>query len=493
MERGLSRHLPRDRYSRTIASSSARLRDPVTLMTPAGHRLLLIVDEDSRADALAPSLAAAGWGTLATRDAEGTLATLGTHEGMQLDALLLNADLPLRDPPSLVRRVRGLRPQLPIVVATSGRRSSAVVDALRAGASDYLLTPLSPDRVLGALERATEQEEEDELRPLSEPLPHRPALDRAVGSAPAFRTALAIAAKAARARSPVLIGGERGSGRMRLARAIHAASGRAGGPFVCVDVGSGSEDELDRTLFGLDPAAGSSRHGAVVDADGGTLYLHGIGHLPGPLQARLVHAIKEDEVQATGSGIRHHVDVRVIASHNGELAEAMADGGFREDLYYALAAATLDLPPLRERPGDLPALTRDILRRIGEMTGARPPGVTDGALSLLRRHDWPGNIRQLETALFRAVALCNGDALTEFDFPALYGRLGEEAGPVRSGAGVELFVEGELRPLAEIEADVIRLAIHHYGGRMSEVARRLGIGRSTLYRKLSDLGIDNAA
>ncbi len=119
--------------------------------------------------------------------------------------------------------------------------------------------------------------------------------------------------------------------------------------------------------------------------------------------------------------------------------------------------------------------------------------MTDDALSLLRRHDWPGNIRQLETALFRATALCNGDALTEFDFPALHERLGEEAGPPRTGAGVELFDGGELRPLADIEADVIRLAIHHYGGRMSEVARRLGIGRSTLYRKLADLGIDSAA
>ena len=462
-------------------------------MTPDGTRLLLIVDEADAAHGRTEALAAAGWRTLVAADAEGALATLGTHEGMRLDAIYLNADRPVRDPPSLVRRLRTRCPAVPVLVATAGRRSTTVIDALRAGAGDYLLLPAGTPHLLDALDQALNGHEVDELRPLSEALPHRPALDRMVGSASGFRTALAIAAKAARARSPVLIGGERGTGRSRLARAIHAAGPRTEGNFVRLDLNRQPLHQLDEALFGVNPASGELRHGAMVDADGGTLFLHEVGHLPLPLQARLVHALDTGEVAANGSVIRHHVDVRVIASHDGTLDAAAAEGRFREDLLAKLVTIAVDLPPLRDRTGDLPALTRDTLRRIGELTGVRPPGLTDGALSLLRRHDWPGNIRQLESVIFRAAALCNGDALTEFDLPALHAQLGESQGADRHGGGVELFADGEVRPLADIEADVIRLAIGHYGGRMSEVARRLRIGRSTLYRKLAELGIDNAA
>ncbi len=461
-------------------------------MTPAGSRLLLFVDDAATADTHGEALAQRGWRALVAQDTERALATLGTHEGMQLDAVALNADRPLRDPASLVRRIRSLRPQLPVVVMTGGARSTTVIDALRAGASDYLLLPVGADRLARALDDAVEGGPElTELRPLTERLPHRPVLDRAVGSSPGFRAALAIAAKAARSRGPLLITGEAGSGRVWLARAIHAAGPRTDAPFSRAALEGRSPEALDRLLFGFPPGEGP--HGAIVDADGGTLHLTAPDRLPLRLQARLVRAIERGEVQATGSAIRHRVDVRVIAGDDGGLARLVAAGRVREDLFYKLSATTIELPPLRERTGDLPALTRDTLRRIGELTGTRPLSVTDGALSLLRRHDWPGNLRQLEGALFRAAAMANGDALTEFDFPALLDQLGEGAGPARFGAGVELFEEGELRLLCDIEADVIRLAINHYGGRMSEVARRLGIGRSTLYRKLSDLGIDNAA
>ena len=461
-------------------------------MIRADCRLLLLVDDPAAAGAQGEALAAHGWRALVAEDTERALATLGTHEGMQLDAVAFNADRPLRDPASLVRRIRSLRPQLPVVVTTGGARSTTVIDALRAGASDYLLLPVNAKRLAAALDHAVEGgSERTELRPLTERLPHRPELDRAIGSAPGFRAALAIAAKAARARGPLLITGEAGSGRAWLARAIHAAGPRAEAPFVRAALDGLQAEAIDRLLFGHPP--GDGPHGAVVDADGGTLHLVGPDRLPLRLQARLVRAMERGEVQATGSAIRHRVDVRVIASDDGALPGLVAAGRMREDLFYKLSATTVELPPLTERTGDLPALTRDTLRRIAELTGTRPLSVTDGALSLLRRYDWPGNLRQLEGVLFRAAALANGDALTEFDFPALLAQLGEGAGPARVGAGVELFEKGELRLLSDIEADVIRLAINHYGGRMSEVARRLGIGRSTLYRKLSDLGIDNAA
>lgn len=460
-------------------------------MTPTGTRLLLLIDDEALGRAIDGATATSGWSVMSVQGAERALATLGTHDGMRLDAAVLNVDRSIRDPASLVRRLRQSRPRLPVIVTTGGADASAVVDAMRAGAVDYLLHPLEPARLFEALDRAVVDVAPDELSPLSERLPHRAALDRAVGSAPPFRAALAIAAKAARARGPVLIGGERGTGHRWLANAIHAAGPRARAPFRSVPLDTVAPERLDRLLFGHPP--GDGPHGAIVDADGGTLHLTGLDHLSPDGQARLLALLDRGEVVATGSDIRHRVDVRVIAGHDGTLSDAVADGRVRGDLLTKLGATTLDLPPLRDRPGDLPALTRDTLRRIGALTGARPLSVTDGALSLLRRFRWPGNVAQLETALFRAAALANGDALTEFDFPALHARLGDEPGPARVAAGVELFAEGEMRPLADIEADVIRLAINHYGGRMSEVARRLAIGRSTLYRKLADLGIDNTA
>jgi DNA-binding NtrC family response regulator len=193
------------------------------------------------------------------------------------------------------------------------------------------------------------------------------------------------------------------------------------------------------------------------------------------------------------------VDVRVIAATNKRLIEEVEADRFREDLYYRLNVVQVTIPPLRERTGDIPALARHLLARIAEQPGLRQLGITDDALALLGQYDWPGNVRQLQNALFRAAVLCDGAALTRLDFPQI-AALGAQRhttpgpSPMATSGGVTLFhADGNLRALEEIEADVIRLAIGHYRGRMTEVARRLGIGRSTLYRKLGELGIDNAA
>jgi DNA-binding NtrC family response regulator len=199
-------------------------------------------------------------------------------------------------------------------------------------------------------------------------------------------------------------------------------------------------------------------------------------------------------------GAKHsfRIDVRLIAASNSPISKLVEAGQFRENLYQALSATRIILPPLRERSGDVSGLTRYFLGKIGEQPGLRPLGITDGALHLLSAYDWPGNVRQLQAVLFRAAVFCDGDALTAEDFPQLLEMIGELEESVENfsheGVGIQLYTaDGNLRPLEEIEADVIRLAIGHYRGRMTEVARRLGIGRSTLYRKLSDLGIGDAA
>jgi len=210
-----------------------------------------------------------------------------------------------------------------------------------------------------------------------------------------------------------------------------------------------------------------------------------------------VETIQLGQVRPIGARYSFKVDVRIISASNLPLADLVAAGHFRAELLEALARTTIELPPLRSRTGDIPALTRHFLKRIGEQPGLRPMGITGDALQLLAAFDWPGNVRQLQAVLFRAAVFCDGDALTADDFPQLRELVGDHeasASSMRESAGVQLYTDdGNLRPLEEIEADVIRLAIGHYRGRMTEVARRLGIGRSTLYRKLSDLGIDNAA
>ena len=221
--------------------------------------------------------------------------------------------------------------------------------------------------------------------------------------------------------------------------------------------------------------------------------------MPLETQGRLFDMLQSSTIVPLGARHAREVDVRIIAATDGRLLEAVEAGRFREDLYYKLNVVHVAVPPLRDRAEDVPALTRHLLGRIAQQPGLRALDITEAALDLLRRYDWPGNVRQLQNALFRAAVLCEGDALTPADFPQI-ASLGDRpsvsaaSGQALQNGGINLFrPDGNLRPLEDIEADVIRLAIGHYRGRMTEVARRLGIGRSTLYRKLGELGIDNAA
>ena len=235
--------------------------------------------------------------------------------------------------------------------------------------------------------------------------------------------------------------------------------------------------------------------GKLIDADGGTLFLDEVGELPVEAQVKLLRLLQTGEVMAAGARYPREVDVRIVAATNRPLLDRVAAGHFREDLYYRLAVVQLTIPPLRERRADVPALARHLLNRIARQPGLRDLGITDEAMTLLSGYSWPGNVRQLHDVLFRAAVLCEGDALTAGDFPHIAAQSLNTPQPGQpSGAGVALYQpDGNLRALDAIEADVIRLAIGHYRGRMTEVARRLGIGRSTLYRKLTELGISDAA
>ena len=472
-------------------------------MAEAEARLLMLIDDEPAQCRLITALAAReGWRTIVARDSETAIAMLGTRQGMQLSAIVLDQWVPGDDACTLIAELKSRRPALPILMLTTSASPLLAVEAMRAGATDYLIKPVAPDRLLMALRAATTREKDgEELQPLTEKMPAVLDFDAMIGAAPNFRTALAVAAKAARAHTPVLIEGESGTGKEMLVRAMHAASPRSKAGLRFVNIGGIPANQVESVLFGHEkgafPGAFDRHIGALQQADGATLVLDEIDRMPGSVQGRFAAYLATGQVRPIGARHSFRIDVRLFAASNTPLGELVALEEFRPELASALAGAKVVLPPLRERSGDLAALARHFLARIGDQPGLRPLGITDGALKLLSAYDWPGNVRQLQAVLFRAAVFCDGDALTAQDFPHLSSLLGndqQDNAMVQEGVGVMLYTpDGNLRPLEDIEADVIRLAIGHYRGRMTEVARRLGIGRSTLYRKLGDLGIESAA
>lgn len=465
-------------------------------------RLLMLVDDEPAQCRLVSAIASrAGWRTVFARDAETAIAMLGTQDGMMLDAILLDQWVPGSDSASLITELKARRPALPILLLTSTESNEAAIEAMRAGASDYIIKPVAAERLIAALSMAADKSKDfGELNPLTEKISHPLAFEEIIGTAPKFRAALAIAAKAARSRAPVFIEGETGVGKEVVADAIQAASPRAKQPFLKVNCGAMAPNLLDSILFGheKDAFAGAfdRRVGIFQQAEGGTVFLDEVDQLAPETQVRLVRLLTESEIQPLGATHSYRIDVRLISASNSSLADKLNSGEFREDLFYRLNVVQLTIPPLRERTSDIPALSRHFLGRLASQPGLRSLGITDETLAMLRGYYWPGNVRQLQSVLFRAAVLCERDALTREEFPQIAAAVGSNGFALVSndGIGVTLYEDdGNMRPLEEIEADVIRLAIGHYRGRMTEVARRLGIGRSTLYRKLAELGISDAA
>ncbi|MFW2349358.1 sigma-54-dependent transcriptional regulator [Qipengyuania sp.] len=472
-------------------------------MATRQSRLLMLIDDEPAQSRLVAALAAReGWRTLTVASGEDALATLASPEGADVQAILLDQWVPGDGACDLIRELRAARPQAPLLMLTASTSPLLAVEAIRAGATDYLVKPVGPDRLLQALASARSvARPRAELQPLTEKLPHPIDFDGMVGTAAPFRTALAKAATAARSHAHVLVEGESGTGKDMLTRAMHAASTRAKAPMHIVHCGGMAPASLESLLFGHEKGAITGafdrQTGLIEQCDGGTLILDEVDRIPFDQQERLAECLASGIVRPTGASHGFRIDLRVFAASDCALDELVAAGGFSQALLEQLTATRIRLPALRERLGDVPALTRYFLSRIGEQPGLKHHSIADSALSLLEAYDWPGNVRQLQAVLFRACVFEQREALTAHSFPQLAELLGDnpDRGESRArGLGVLLYTDdGNVRPLEEIEADIIRLAIGHYRGRMTEVARRLGIGRSTLYRKLSELGIDNAA
>jgi DNA-binding NtrC family response regulator len=339
---------------------------------------------------------------------------------------------------------------------------------------------------------------------------------------------LRTAQKAAASTIPVLVEGESGVGKELFARAIHGSGERKAKPFVAVNCGAIPDNLVESILFGHEKGAftgATERHmGKFVEASGGTLFLDEVGELPLAAQVKLLRALQEGAVEAVGGRKPVKVDVRIISATNRKLLDHVKNGKFREDLFYRLHVLPLTIPPLRMRREDIPHLLRHFLARFCAEENHHITGISGEAMAQLSQLEWPGNIRQLENAVYRAVVMSDSDRLGLLDFPqaaaqstaapeahrppaeplivgpALHSTVpamisGNEIpiAPLPSAGTLAMLTNaGEMRPLEELESEIIRFAISHYRGQMSEVARRLKIGRSTLYRKLDEAAADNS-
>lgn len=469
---------------------------------------ILIVDDESGQRRLTEAVASrAGYATVEIDHGQAAIEFLKGPQGKSIDAVILDHNMPGKSGIEVLTELRPQFPALPIIMLTAHSSVATAVEAMRAGASDFLLKPANPDRVVRALSVALDKKAPaGVLRPLTEKLPGTLGFEDIVGSDPGFRAALSVAAKAAQKNVPILIEGESGVGKEVVAQAVHAASPRKDKPLVIVNCGAIPANLVESVLFGHEKGAFTGaveKHiGRFGEADGGTLFLDEIGELPLDAQVKLLRALQTGQIEPVGGKGNVTVDVRLIAATNRNLSEEVADGRFREDLFYRLGVVPLTIPPLRERRGDIAALAHHFIERLHVQEGVTPSSIDDTALRLLSGYDWPGNVRQLQNALFRASVLCEGEVLRAADFPQLLGETASRrqsasrpmslAAAPASTSNSEIALlgsDGKLRSLDDMESEIIRKAIHHCRGRMSEVARRLGIGRSTLYRKLGEMAV----
>ncbi|MFN3657502.1 MAG: sigma-54-dependent transcriptional regulator [Pseudolabrys sp.] len=487
---------------------------------------VLVVDDDPVQRRLLEAMVQRFGYRATTADGGDAAAALLTGEkARDIDCVILDLVMPDLDGLGVLARMRATGSDIPVIVQTAHGGIDNVVSAMRAGAADFVVKPASPERLQVSLRNALANRRlAGEVQRLQRKHEGTLGIDDIVTRSPAMKPVLRAVEKAAASAIPVSIEGESGVGKELIARAIHGSGARRARPFVAVNCGAMPENLVESILFGHEKGAftgATEKHtGKFVEADGGTLFLDEIGELPLAAQVKLLRALQEGEVEPVGGRKAVKVDVRIISATNRDLIAEVKAGRFREDLFYRLHVFPVTVPPLRQRPDDIAALTRHFLTRIAAEEGKQVRAISGEALALLSRYRWPGNVRQLENAVFRAVVLAEGEEIGLTEFPQIAAQVDAQgdavqpliepapaiiaswpeagdsldvrnAGPLAAAPMLHLTdAQGEVRPLDDIEREIIRFAIRHYRNQMSEVARRLKIGRSTLYRKLEGLGLE---
>ncbi len=446
------------------------------------HRILVVEDEEKLRRVVELQLVSAGFEVDQAGSAE---------EGLKLadraDLILTDLRLPGMDGLELIRAIRRQNASTPIIVITAFGTVESAVEAMKAGAFDFLPKPFSMDHLMAVVHKALEVRLlRDENRKLREEVVRRYSFDNIIGRSPAMQEIFATIERVAPTRATVLIAGESGTGKDLIARAIHYHSPRRDRPFVKINCTAIPENLMESELFGYEKGAFTgavtSKPGRFELADTGTVFLDEIGDVPPNIQVKLLRVLQEREFERLGSNRTRQIDVRVIAATNADLRAALEHGAFREDLYYRLNVVPINVPPLRERKEDIPALVEHFIRKYAAEFSSPVKGISEEALEVLRRYHWPGNVRELENVIERGLVLCSGEILEAADIKL------DTASRNSRSSDESLLPPG--MTLEEHERELIRRALEKAKGNKSQAARLLGLSRNALRYRLSQMGLD---
>ena len=488
-------------------------------------RVLIVEDEPAQRRILDEMVKRFGFETTPAESGLRALEALRGPQGGTYELIILDLMMPEMDGIEFLEKLQGVRGDVPVIVQTSQGSIETVIKAMRAGADDFVVKPVSPERLKVSIQNLLKVNAlTEEVKRLNKKVSGALTFGDLIAASPNMGNVMRLGKRGAASNIPILIDGESGVGKEMIARAIQGESERAGRSFITVNCGAIPENLVESILFGHEKGSftgATAKHlGKFQEADGGTLFLDEVAELPLDMQVKLLRAIQEGEIDPVGSRKPVKVNVRIVSATNRNMIEMVKAGQFREDLYYRLNVFPIMVPPLRDRKDDIPALVNHFITKLAAEEGRKVRGIQPDALTMLSAYGWPGNVRQLENTVFRAIVLCEGDQLGIEDFPQIASLVegydikipaappmpqpAAVPAPVMRKGGMEVSDGtalgipavtdgGHIRKLEDVESDMIKLALHRYRGQMSEVARKLGIGRSTLYRKMRDLGLEELA
>ncbi len=482
------------------------------------NKILIVDDEPDQLQQSEAVAIKAGFSTITASSGKEALSLLKADQNISV--MLLDLIMPDIDGMGVLASMRNEGLNTPVIIQTTRASLETLNPAMNYGAIDYIVKPATPERLSISVQNA------QKIERLEKCLKNERARKNGkfypsdiITKSPAMERVIYLVHKAAKSNIPVLLEGEIGVGKELIAHSIQGSGDRSGKPFISLNCASITKDEIDNVLFGYVKGANnnalSGKIGKFEEAHGGTLFLDEVGELPTSTQAKLLHAIQYGEIKPVGSLDSKKVDVRLISATNKRLLSLAKNGSFREDLYYRLNVFPIYVPPLRDRMEDIVPLAEHFITRFSAETGRTIHGISADAMQLLKNYNWPENIRQFENAIFRSVNLAQEAWLQKSDFPQLNNEnLNQQdksqinfniRTPVHIDDGC-LFIEkvdkttstkerflqedGKITPIAQVERQLIIFALKQYNGKMSKIARELGIGRSTLYRKLKEYGLD---
>jgi DNA-binding NtrC family response regulator len=446
-------------------------------------RILIVEDEDKLRRILELQLIDSGFDAVKAASAEEALPLID-----RADLILTDFKLPGMSGLEMLQLIRRQNTQIPVIVMTAFGTIENAVEAMKAGASDFLLKPFDLEHLTAVVNKALEiRSLREENRALKEELGRKYQWDNIVGRSPAMQQIFATIMRVAPTRATVLLAGESGVGKDLIARAIHFHSPRKDRPFVKINCTALPENLMESELFGYEKGAftgaTTSKPGKFEQADTGTVMLDEIGDVPANIQVKLLRVLQEREFERLGSNKTLHIDVRVIAATNRDLRVALEEGTFREDLYYRLNVVPLEIPPLRERKEDIPYLAHHFVEKLAPEMGNQITGITDAAIDKLMQYSWPGNVREIENVIERSMVMANSDKLDANDI-----RLDMNLRPRHSNGDLSL---PEGMSLDGYEQELIRDALKRANGNKSQAARLLGLTRNALRYRLTQMGIES--